>query len=719
MKNSSLPCFVAVLVWMGAACMGSVSENGGGSGGGTGAGSGGAGPPACAGGLIMCAGGSTCINTTSDAAHCGGCGKACSGGQVCDLGTCATTCSAGAMLCGTSCANISNDPAHCGDCTTRCRTDQICSGGGCACPTGQTLCNGVCAVSCGGGGTGGGTGAGGAAGGSGGTTSTGGSGGTATLACSSPMPGRSPLHRLTAFSYNNTVRDLLKDTTNPGNAFPPEALGNGFGNDADEQSVGPELAIGYGKVAEGIAARATADATALGNLAPCAATATTANEESCARTVATNLLPRAYRRTVTTAELDELVSVYRNVRAISTTVTFRSGVAAMIEVVLQSPEFLYLVEVGTADPASPSVKKLTGRELATRLSYYLWQTMPDTTLTTAADAGALGTPAGIMAEATRLLGDEKARPVVGHFFDNVLPLSNLTDLTRDPGQFPTFSAAIGQAMRQETQATLQYEIFENTTQAPGSPYAAGSWPALLTAPYTFVNQALFNFYGPTAFSGTTSVTGTALQKVNLNTSQRLGLLTQGGIMTGTATTNLTNPVRRGAFIINELMCRNISFPTDPELAALAMQPVPYTGWTSRERYDKHRSMAVCAGCHQFMDPVGFALENYDAVGLYRTSERATINGETRTTGIDTTGMVPGVGSWATPIELVQKLAASDEIQACFATRWMEYGYGRHLDDKDACNRQSLQTAFKSSGYNIKKMLLALTQTDAFRYRSAQ
>ncbi len=607
-------------------------------------------------------------------------------------------------------------PLGCGTGLTMCRADQICSAGSCGCPAGQSPCNGVCAASCGG--MGGSLGTGGSPG-TGGSTGTGGS--APPISCTTPTPGRSPLRRLTTVEYNHTIRDLLTDATNPGNDFPAEitVTGDYFGNNADEQSVEIELATAYNTAAEGIATRATANATALGRLAACAGTTlTAANEEACARTIATNLLPRAYRRPVTTAEVDGYVTLYRNVRALSPTLTFASGVAAMIETVIQSSQFLYRVEFGTTDPGNPSVRKLTGPELATRLSYFLWQTMPDPALTTAGNGTTLATPAGVMTQATRLLDDPKSRPTVAFFFDNILPLTSLTDLTRAPAEFPTFSAAIGQAMRQETQRTLEYEIFENTTQAPGSAYAAGSWPAVITAPYTFVNQALFNFYGAGAFSGTTSLTGTALQKVNLNTTQRLGLLTQGGVMAGTTTTNLTNPVLRGGFVMHKLMCRNIPFPTDPAIVELATQPVPYTGWTARERYGKHSMMPVCAACHQFMDPVGLAMENYDAVGLYRTVEHATINGETRDTPIISNGMVPGVGAWANAVEMAQKLAASEEMQTCFASNWMQFAYGRMLDAADACNRQSVNTAFRNAGYNVKKMLLAVTQSDAFLYRPA-
>jgi hypothetical protein len=508
---------------------------------------------------------------------------------------------------------------------------------------------------------------------------------------------------------------VLGDTTNPGDDFPSEILGKGFGNDADLQSVSDLLAEKYFSVAEAVAARATETPAALGKLHACTQGVTAANEESCARSVIQTILPRGFRRDVTAAEVDEYLGLYKVTRGLSPTLTFSNGVAAVISGMLQSPEFLYRVEFGTEVAGNPSVRLLTGSEVATRLSYLFWQQPPDATLTQAAAAGALATSEGILSEAQRLLADPRSHGMVGHFFDNLLPITILPTLTRDKALFPQFSANVGAAMRREVQRVLEYEIFENTTPAPGSPYAAGSSPAALTAPYTFVNQDLYTFYGAESFAaGTAAVTGTDLKKVELNTSQRLGLLTLSGMMAGTATTNLTNPVLRGGYVVKHLMCRDIPLPNFP-----GAPPEPYTGKTARERFGKHSAEPGCSGCHQYMDPIGLALENFDAVGRYRTTERTVIDGVTYDTPIDPSGSVPGVmGTASGPVDLVRLLASSEETQACFAKNWMQFAYGRVLDTADECTRQSVHAAFKAANYDVKKLLLELTQTDAFRYRPA-
>lgn len=513
-----------------------------------------------------------------------------------------------------------------------------------------------------------------------------------SMTCGSTIdPGRAPIRRLTRFEYNNTVRDLFGDATQPANSLPPEELGNGFGNDADTISVSGLLAEQYGAVAEQVAARATATPEALARLAPCASTVTAENEAACARTIIDNLAPKAFRRPLGPGESDELFALEQALRA-TPDATFATAIAGVLEAFLQSPDFLYRVELGVPDPDRPELKRPSGDEMATRLSYFLWGTLPDDALREAAQTGELLSADGVLAQATRMLDDPRSRPVIRFFFDNLLPISGLTDLQRDPALFPAFSSELGAAMREETQRFLEYEIFEG----------GGSWPSILTAPYTFVNGPLADFYGMTG------VTGSEFVRVPLDTSQRLGLLTQASVMTGTVTTNRSNPVLRGSFVLNRLLCRKLALPTDPAILAMVKVPDDTTGATARERFSKHSSQAVCRSCHQYLDPVGFALENFDPIGQYRTEE----NGVT----IDTSSMMPGADEPITnAVDLARWLAQSEDAQSCFALHWLEFAQGRSMGRDDACTRDAVDTAFEESGYDVKQMLLALTQTDAFLY----
>lgn len=496
---------------------------------------------------------------------------------------------------------------------------------------------------------------------------------------------RASLRRLTRFEYNNTVRDLFGDDTLPGNAFPSEEIGNGFGNDADAQPVSSLLVEQYGAVAEAVALRATETPAALASLAACTSTVTEATEADCARTLFGDLLPRAYRRPLQEGELDEVVALQQALRVDA---TFAVSIAGTLEMVLQSVDFLYRVEHGRL--GADGRLRPTDHELATRLSYFLWGTMPDDMLRAAADAGTLSSANEVRAHAERMLDDVRARPMVRFFFDNLLPISALSALERDDLRYPKYSGAIGALMREETQRFLEHVIFEGT----------GTWPDALTAEYTFMNQALAEYYG------VTGVVGDEFQQVSLDTTQRLGVLTHAGVVAGTIHSNETNPVVRGSFLVQKIMCNAIPLPTGDVLGEIK-PPDPDSGATARERFSQHSEDPACVPCHKAMDPVGLALENYDAVGLWRDTE----NGVT----IDASGSVPGTeGTIDGPVELVRKIAGADETQACFAQHWANFAYGRtHDESADECVQAAVETAFTESGYDVRALLVALTQTDAF------
>ena len=513
------------------------------------------------------------------------------------------------------------------------------------------------------------------------------------------IPAALPARRLTRAEYNASVAVLLQDSTSPATNLPPEVIGNLFSNDSAQQPVSDDLVAGYNTVAADIATRAT-QATVLAALAPCAAAATTPSaQDACAQTFMQSFVAKAYRRPLAADETAGLLALEQGVTA---SATFSSGLGAIIETALQSPDFLYRIEFGVTDPADPTLRRPSGDEMATRLSFLFWGVGPDDALRTAAASGELLTTAGVLKNAQRLLADGRSHGVVKYFFDSLFPLTTLTDLARDPVLYPNFTNQIGSYMRQETETFLDNEIFSGT----------GTWPSILTANYTFVNGPLATYYG---ISG---VTGNTFQKVQLDTTKRLGLLTQGGVMTGTTVTNSTNPVLRGSFVVNKLMCQNIGLPSDPAILAQVKIPDEVTGTTGRQRFSQHSLQTICRGCHSLMDPVGFAFENYDAVGQYRTTDGGQM--------IDASGKIPDVGGVTEPtviggIEIAKQLAQSEVAQQCFAQHWLEYGYGRTLHGAPAelCLQEKINTAFKASGYNVKQLMLDLTQTPAFLYMPTQ
>jgi hypothetical protein len=505
------------------------------------------------------------------------------------------------------------------------------------------------------------------------------------------MP-RVPSRRLSRVEYNNTIRDLLGDTSSPGNSLPSEPIGNSFGNDASKQSISSLLAEQYGSVAAAVATRATGTPEQVARLAPCVAQLTADNELACAQTSIERLARRAYRRPLASGEADELVALWQITRDTS---DFKTGLAQVIEALLQSPDFLYRIELGEPDPANPTMQRLTGFEMATRLSYMYWGTMPDEALLQAAEAGQLTDRDSIRAQAERLLDTrERSRAVLRFFFDSLLPISGLSSLKRDSAIFPTLTPAIGALLREETQQYLEREILDESA----------SWPQILTRPYSYLNEPLAAFYG------IEGVSGNDFQRVSLDSSQRLGLLTQAGVLAGTTHSNITSPVLRGSFVVQRLMCRTIPLPTGAILAKIK-PPEPSSGKTGRERYAAHTAEPVCRSCHQFMDPVGFALENYDAIGMFRTQE----NGAT----IDPAGKMPdsqgGELAFDDAVGMARALAGSEDVTDCFATNWMSFAYGRSPSELDACSAATLKHAFQLSDYSVRTLLLELTQTDAFLY----
>ncbi|HKY39119.1 MAG TPA: DUF1592 domain-containing protein, partial [Polyangiaceae bacterium] len=397
-------------------------------------------------------------------------------------------------------------------------------------------------------------------------------------------------------------------------------------------------------------------------------------------------LPKAYRRALAPGEADRFVQLFQRVR--SSGQAFSSSLAAVVEAALQSPPFLYRQELGVPVEGRTDIRRVSDAEMAVRLSYLLWGSKPDDALMTTAAAGELHTPEQVKAAATRLLADAKSRHVVRYFFDFLLPIQGLSSLQRE--EYPMYNSTIGALMRTEVETFLEKEVFKGS----------GTWPGILTAPYTYVNPELAAYYG-FQFQGATS----GFEKVALDGVKRGGLLSLGGIGAGATHSNKTNPVVRGALVVKTLMCENIPLPSG-DIANEVVPPAEDLAPTARERYTIHSAKATCRACHVNMDPVGFALENIDAVGLWRDQE----NGVT----IDATGDSPLLGTFNGPVELGKRLAASEQAQKCFAKRWVDFGYGRTTDDSN-CSLARVQDQFKAANYDIRQLLINLTQTDDFLY----
>ena len=520
----------------------------------------------------------------------------------------------------------------------------------------------------------------------GGTASTPNTGGQPPT-CTTPAPGPSPLRRLTHREYDNTTRDLMGDDSHLSSQFSREELFLGFDNNATARGTTTLLAEQYMNAAETLAANAVKS---LQVFSGCDAN-DAAGRDACARGFIERFGAKAFRAPLADAERARLIALYTGASAAW---GFSKGVELTLAAILQSPRYLYRVEFGVAPDttgAEPNVKALTPYELASRLSYLLWGTMPDQPLLDAAGAGQLTTREQLATQARRLLASERPHYVMTDFHRQWLGLDLIDgfDSTADG-----FSNDLRPLMRQESAQLVEAAIWQE----------GGKLSTLLTAPFSFMNQRLAGFYGITGPSGDT------FEKVALDPQQRLGILTQGGILAAHSHAAKTSPVLRGKFVREQLLC-NPPPPPPPGVDFTVAEKD--SSLTVRQQSESHRADAACAACHRFMDPIGLTFEGFDAVGRYRTLEDAE--------PVDTSGELAGTdvdGPISGPSELAQKLAGSAQVKSCVVRQWFRYAYARdEVSDQDTCNVASLEGAFANSDGNIPELLLALTQTDAFLYRS--
>jgi Protein of unknown function (DUF1592)/Protein of unknown function (DUF1588)/Protein of unknown function (DUF1587)/Protein of unknown function (DUF1595)/Protein of unknown function (DUF1585) len=504
-------------------------------------------------------------------------------------------------------------------------------------------------------------------------------------ACTTISPGAAPLRRLTQSQYNNVVRDLLGDATRPADGFPPDQTTGTFSNNAASQTVSPLLAQSYQQAAESLAATAITNKSAI---LPC--DPAKAGEDACAKQFIQTFAKRAYRRPLAQAEVDALVALYTTNRQGA---TFDNGVQAVLEAVLNSATFLYMPELGLVDQAKPgNVVPLAPYEMASRLSFFLWNSMPDDALFAAADAGQLATPEQVSAQARRMIADPKAHDATREFFDQWMNLKALAAASKDSATYPAYTTDVKTSMLAETRAFLDYVMWQ----------ADGHVDTLLTAPVSFLDANTAKIYGVPAPNGS------GLVKTSLDPSQRGGILTQPAVLTALAKPNQSSPILRGKFVRERLLCQQLP---PPPANLVIVPPEVKPGATTRQRFAEHDKNPACAGCHSLMDPIGFGFEHFDGIGMWRTTDQ---NLPVDATGTLSSSDVDGPFDGVT--DLAKKLATSSAVKDCVATEFYRYTLGRAETDADKCSLDAVKATFASKTYDMKELLVAITVTDAFRYR---
>jgi hypothetical protein len=503
-----------------------------------------------------------------------------------------------------------------------------------------------------------------------------------------------PIRRLTRFEYNNTVRDLLGDNSNPADVLPPEEEVAGFNNQAGALTTSDLLVEQYLKVAEGVSARA------IGNMDTLMEGCDPASQgsDACALSFIERWGRRAYRRPLEQEEVDRLQDVFDWALTDPDLGTFEDGIQIVIEVMLQSPSFLYRPEYGSETPIEGDVVPFTSWEMATKLSYMLWNTMPDDELFQAAENDVLSTREEIAAQASRMLEDDRAKDTIRNFHEQWLLLTQLDSVTKDTSVYPAYNAGLRPLWEEEIQTFIEDVILEGD----------GSLETLLTADYSFMNEELANFYGDDVLE---PVTGTELRRVQLDPTRRAGFLTSAALMATHANLNQSSPVFRGKFVREQLMCNTLPLPPND----LVIEPPQLDpNKTTKEQFEEIGADPSCASCHSLMNPIGFIFEHYDGVGQWRDQQ----NGK----DIDAVGEVVQTedidGTYDGAIELARALAGSTQVQECVSSQWFRFAYNRSVTPLDSCSTEQLNERFAASNFNIRELLVALTQTNAFLYRRA-
>lgn len=500
--------------------------------------------------------------------------------------------------------------------------------------------------------------------------------------------GVSKLRRMTRDQFNNTVRDLIGATGKPADALAPDEKMGPFHSNA----IAPITDLVVQQHQETARTLATEAKARMATIAPCDLAADTGT--TCATRFVTEFGLKAFRRPLAAEEVTAYVGLYNVGKA--GTGGAANGFRLVLETMLQSPAFLYHSEVGAMGTPQAAPVLATSYELASRISYFLWNSMPDAALFAKAAAGALTQPTEVSAQVERMLSDPKAGPTIALFHRQWLDLEELPIKQKDPAVYPKYSAAVASAMLEETNLFTDHVIRKGD----------GLLKTLLTSNLAFPQGELFGIYGVAQPAGYT--VGTPVQ---LDATKRAGLLTQAAFLTRNAHNNQSSPVHRGILVRENLFCS----PLQPPPAGVSTTPPPPSpSTTTRERFEKHVEDSTCAGCHSLIDGLGVGFEHYDAVGAYRTQDGL---GQ-----VDATGNVVGTdvaGAFAGAVELANKLAGSKDIENCVVNQWFRFSLGRIETKNDACSIKSIRQGFRASGGNVRTLLAQVAVSDAFRYVRSQ
>jgi hypothetical protein len=509
--------------------------------------------------------------------------------------------------------------------------------------------------------------------------------------------GRVTIRRLNKLEYDNTVRDLLGINLAPSKMFDfvDDEWGDGFNNDGDVLSLSPLSIEKYLTSAQFLIDKALdpapANAAVRNKIMVCTAPQTP--EADCGRRIVGDFAKRAFRRPPSTEDVNAFVALIDVAKKQGD--NFEAGIKVALAGVLVSPDFLFRAEV---DPTRGTERPLDNWELASRLSYFVWASMPDDELFQKADQKALTNPQEIGRQIGRMLSDPKTTSgftlaMVEQWMQTV----ELRSAEPDVKFFPTWQMPLRDAMEQEVRATM-------------GPILTGMAPAqdLVAAKYVYANRALAQFYG---LPNAASVPADRFEKVMVTDDKRGGVLRGGNLLVGSSHPDTHSPTRRGKWILERLLCEH---PPPPPAMVPSFQPTMIAEGTLRQKLERvHVSMgASCNGCHSFIDPMGFALEHYDGAGVWRDQDNKL--------PVDATGTMPGTGEkFNGAAELSALIAKDPRLPACMAKQFLTYGLGRKMTDKDKAVIEDLGKKFMEGGYKVPQLVELVAQSPLMTRRQAE
>jgi len=510
---------------------------------------------------------------------------------------------------------------------------------------------------------------------------------------SSKDPGPFVIRRLTKVEYGNTLHDLFGVDPAVARDLPDEVFGEGYLNTLSPLQAEQYLGIAN-EVLDRILAPSDAPPTDVQKRLFGEPPSPGTDLRAAAKNVASSLARNAYRRPPSEAEVEVLLQVFDLAR--ENKLAYPAALRLMLKAVLVSPQFLFITPAGEPEPGRDIVP-LDDYQLASRLSYLLWATAPDAELSSLADSGKLHEPATLKAQVKRLLEDQRSRALFDGFGAQWLGLGNLETKTFDTAKFPQMTSEMRAAMYDEARLFFESIVRENRSVA-----------TFVDCDYTFLNGTLATLYGMEK-----TVTGPEMRKVHLTDANRGGVLGMPAILAATSFPNRTSPVKRGVWVLEQVLGEHVP-PPPPNVPALEKQDKKtVANLTLRQRTELHRTNAVCASCHKVLDPIGFGLENFDAIGRWRDQDD---------TGgaIDAAGELPGDKHFTSPKELKAFIAArTGDLSRTIAEKLLAYALCRQLEGYDEIVVDRLMDSIAKDGYRMQTLITEIVTSYPFIHRRIQ